>query len=485
MTPVGRRTAPSSSSSRTTRGQPGRPVRRGCGITSPTADHVRVWPGVPEAGAATASRPRRRRILFTATGAWSMARAVDGPDRRWQAGAVRSRTPRTAPAHRMGHDRLSPDPPRESASSWWRRRRSGSPTPTGRGGGGWWPPAAGTTRRPSPGAHPLVWLPDVPDLACVCGGGVFHGYPNGSVRVFGAIPGDRGSPGRGSSPAALDKGTLIVSYFMAALPEPQALGLADVSFVDLGPGRRRACPRASARSPVSPTSMSPDGANLAFDDGEAIFVANVDGSHIHSFAPQGWCVCPRLVARWDDDRVQRESLGLPPRHRHRDITRVIQERRETLVAQLQRRRQTILTRRSETPTHPAHRAVDRGPSTFLSTGAFEHIPRTQTTIAYRRTDFDGSDLTEMTSNNLAVDADGTHAHPVGPSVCSISRWTRKLCGRCRRRTARRSRCRRSTCAPSSSSTSVSVEQRSVGEGADCGWLDDHHVDHRRVQYPAA
>ena len=155
----------------------------------------------------------------------------------------------------------------------------------------------------------------------MCGSGVFHGYPNGSVRVYDAITGDRSIVGTGQEPSWLNDGTLIVSDFKAASPETGALGLADVSFVDLRTGKATALPK-SIRSiaGVGHFRVSPDGAKLAFDDGAAIFVGERrrDAHPAFRTARRG-CVGARLVTRWQDDRVQRGPLGFPPRHRQRRL----------------------------------------------------------------------------------------------------------------------------------------------------------------------
>ena len=433
-----------------------------------------------EAGAATASfSPDGRRILFTATGGhgrwlglWTVPTAGGRPELLIENAAYGAFSPdgTTIAYHRTR--------PRESASSWWgwtpairladadgsRRRRLVA------AGGGYYSSALTWEHTR------LVWSPDGSHLACVCGGGVFHGYPNGSVRVYDAVSGDRWVAGTGQEPSWLDEGTLIVSYFMAALPEPQALGLADVSFVDLRTGKATGLPK-SIRSiaGVAHFRVSPDGAKLAFDDGEAIFVANVDGSHIRWFAPQGGVSAPD----WSPDGTTIVFSEGPSAFlldtATGDITRVIQERREIWAPNFSADGQTILYTAIR-----EHRLTLRtvpstgGPSSFLLTGAFGTYSPDGTTIAYRRTDFDGSDLTEMTSGTIwLVDADGTHARPVGHSCCSMSQIDTEALWPMWSPDGTKVAFQTLYMHPIKFVDVGLGRQRMVGEGADPSWLDDH------------
>ena len=98
---------------------------------------------------------------------------------------------------------------------------------------------------------------------------------------------DRGvAVGEGGDPSWLNDRTLIVADFMAPPPDLSALGLADVSFVDLRTGTARSLPKGIRKIlGVSHSRVSPDGTEIAFDDGESSFVANIDWSHVRRFTP--------------------------------------------------------------------------------------------------------------------------------------------------------------------------------------------------------
>ena len=70
-------------------------------------------------------------------------------------------------------------------------------------------------------------------------------------------------------------------------PEPRHVFLADIAAVDLRTGKSSALPRSIRRVlNARHFRVSPTGAEIAFDDGASIFVANIDGSHVRRFTPE-------------------------------------------------------------------------------------------------------------------------------------------------------------------------------------------------------
>ena len=163
--------------------------------------------------------------------------------------------------------------------------------------------------------------------------------------------------------------------------------------------------------------MSPTGAEIAFDDGASIFVANIDGSHVRRFTPEegGGVSAPA----WSPDGSkivfsEANSAFILDIDTGR-ITRLVSERRPVWYPNFSGDGRTVLY---TTVRHGALTlrtvSADGGPSTDVIRGAFGAYSPDGTTIAYRRTSFGGSDPTEMTSGSLwLADADGSHAHEIG------------------------------------------------------------------------
>jgi Tol biopolymer transport system component len=115
-----------------------------------------------------------------------------------------------------------------------------------------------------------------------------------------------------------------------------------------------------------------------------------------------------------------------------------------------------------------------GRSSFLMAGAFGTYSPDGTTIAYRKTGYDGVDVTQMTSGRVwLADADGTHPREIGHSCCWMSQIDPEALW--------------PTWSPDGSRIAyqplyggpvkvVDVDRdrgRPVGEGEDPSWLDGH------------
>ena len=168
--------------------------------------------------------------------------------------------------------------------------------------------------------------------------------------------------------------------------------------------------------------MSPDGSTVAFDDGNTLYVATIDGSHIRQFTPDGGVSAPS----WSPDGARivfSEGGGiflvdiatgeLTPVLRDGDeiwFPNFSADGRTILYTTVRRRRMTLRTV-----------ATTGGRSSFLMHGAFGAYSPDGTTIAYRSSGYDGLDVTQMTSGALwLADADGTDPRRIGHMTGGMS-----------------------------------------------------------------
>ena len=234
-----------------------------------------------------------------------------------------------------------------------------------------------------------------------------------SVLSLGTDGADQSGPER----IADDIEPTLVPDTAASSPEAPHVPLADITAVDLRTGKASALPRSFRKIlEAGHFRMSPDGSEIAFDDGESIFVATIDGSNVQRFTPkEGGVSAPA----WSPDGsriVFSEAnfaliLDIGTGH----ITELVRERGPIWYPNFSRDGRTVLyTTRRRWALMLRTVSADGGPSSGLIRGAFGAYSPDGTTIAYRRTSYDGSDLTKMTSGSLwLADADGRHAHEIG------------------------------------------------------------------------
>ena len=263
----------------------------------------------------------------------------------------------------------------------------------------------------------------------------------------------------------------------ASSPEAPHVPLEDIATVDLRTGIASDLPRSIRKIlGASHFRVSPDGTAIAFDDGGSIFVANIDWSHVRRFTPDEGGVSAPSWSPEGSRLVFSEGsfafiLDIDTGH----ITRLVRERwtiwypnfspdGETVLYTTVRRRAMILK------TIPA----TGGPSSRLTRGAFGAYSPDGKTVAFRKTQFDGIDVTEMTAGTLwLADANGSHVRGLAHCGCWMSHidldalwpnWS--------------SDGSMIAYQPLYESPIRVVDVRSghlwkVGEGVDPSWLDDH------------
>lgn len=203
---------------------------------------------------------------------------------------------------------------------------------------------------------------------------------------------------------------------VATGPEPPAVELTAVSLVDVETGRASPLPSRIRSVPgAGPFRVSPDGSRIAFDDGGTIFVARVDGSHLRRFEPEtgttapNWSPDGRTLVFGAGDSIFTLDLA------SRAFTRVLDERGAIWNPNFSADGRTILytaigRRRLVMRTVPA----GGGPRSFVRRGAFGVYSPDGRSIAFRRTIYNGTDVTRMTSGSMWIaGADGSHARALG------------------------------------------------------------------------
>ncbi len=212
----------------------------------------------------------------------------------------------------------------------------------------------------------------------------------------------------------VDRGeTSLPTSFSSSAP---TVAPADVYFLDLRTGKTTDLPAGlRAIRNGNHFRVSPDGSMVAFDDGSTIYAATIDGAHIRRFTPDGGVSAPS----WSPDGTtivfsEGSSIFLVDLIAG-TISPVLSggdeiwfpnfsvDGRTILYTTVRRGRMTLRT----VPT-------TGGPGTFLMHGAFGAYSPDGTTIAYRRSGYDGLDVTQMTSGALwLADADGTDSRRIG------------------------------------------------------------------------
>ena len=239
------------------------------------------------------------------------------------------------------------------------------------------------------------------------------------VLSLGAKGTGTGAPG----PVASAVDPTVVPDAAGSPSEAPHVPLVDIVAVDLRTGNASALPWSIRKIlDAGHFRVSPDGTEIAFDDGESIFVAAVDGSHIRRFtAGQGskadegavsapaWSPDGSKIVFGEANSAFLLDIGTG------SITRLIRERGPVWYPNFSPDGRTILyttLRRWALTLRTV--GVAGGPSSDLIRGAFGAYSPDGTTIAYRRTSYHGSDTTEMTSGSLwLAQADGSHAHEIG------------------------------------------------------------------------
>jgi dipeptidyl aminopeptidase/acylaminoacyl peptidase len=254
-----------------------------------------------------------------------------------------------------------------------------------------------------------------------------------AIGLAGVLSASDRAPRRAAAPAVASSSPIAAAAASTPL-EPPVMEPADVSFVDLRTGKATPLPRSIRSIPyVGHFRASPDGSKLAFDDGGSIhfddgvsiFVSRIDGTHIRRFTSEGgtseasapsWSPDGRTIVFSDGASIS--LLDVATGH----VTRLIHGRGWILDPNFSADGRTILytSLRDDRATLRTIRSGG-GVSSFLMRGAFGAYSPDGTTIAYRRTAFDGGAATEGTSGTIwLADADGSNARALGSSCCWMS-----------------------------------------------------------------
>lgn len=207
--------------------------------------------------------------------------------------------------------------------------------------------------------------------------------------------------------------------------QPGAASLATVSFVDVWTGRTGPLPRAiTAIGPwVGGFRVSPDGRRLAFTDGTRIYVSTVGGQHVRpvtdgpSASAPGWAPNGRrlVFASGGKGWIVHLSTGV--------VRRVIGGQPEIYRPEFTGDGRGVLFSRSRGTSLALWEVPSSGgkPQLFLERAAFGSYSPDGSMIAFRRTSYDGSDVTEMTQEQVWIAAtDGGEVHGTGPNRASMS-----------------------------------------------------------------
>ena len=209
------------------------------------------------------------------------------------------------------------------------------------------------------------------------------------------------------------------------------ISLLDISFVDIATGGSTLLPRSIRSIPEARHfQVSPDGDRLAFDDGDEVYVANVDGTNLHriadglsapSWSPDGTTlVCVGPGALVIVEVASGQTMRILPFNRdlyHPNFSADGQQILFTAFGFGEVKPATMWTiPATGGSAHPV--PLPLGRHIYPAFGTYSPDG---TTIAYRKTMYDGLDFTEMTDGKVwLADADGSDPRALGrrASWCS-------------------------------------------------------------------
>ena len=241
------------------------------------------------------------------------------------------------------------------------------------------------------------------------------GQAPGDLSVINVESGRETRIGVGAWPSWLDNRTLIVADMVPRVP-------VDAFLVDVRTGRARPLPR-RIRAPAVPTqfAVSPDGGRLAFAAGDDIYVSLIDGERLHVVARKGdlsapsWSPDGRDLVFSDGARIF--VLHLPSGK----VSRITGALGQIWRPNFSPDGRTILfTRAANDALKPGPIDLWTVPATGGDSSLLLRLPGKRQnaafgtygpdgTIAYRRTNYDGVDRTEMTEDRVwLADADGSN-----------------------------------------------------------------------------
>jgi Tol biopolymer transport system component len=202
--------------------------------------------------------------------------------------------------------------------------------------------------------------------------------------------------------------------------------LADVSLVDVRTGRETPIPRSIRKiGNATQFQVSPDGRMLTFVGGSEIYVARVDGSHIRDLTPRtgSFPSSPSWSPDGSEIVVDAGSRILVVHVSTGDIREILDWRKVTIRPVFSADGRDILftsDRGGRLHTWSVPAAGGR-PTVTLPYAAFAAMSPDGTSIAYRRTSFDGITVTKMTNSHIFVaNPDGRNEREIGAGGFSMS-----------------------------------------------------------------
>ena len=239
-----------------------------------------------------------------------------------------------------------------------------------------------------------------------------------------------GEPSAGEAGSA-PRADVPATQTAVASPSRDPVQLANVWSVDVRTGRVTDLPR-SIRSVASAEHFqaSPDGSRLAFNGDGGIYVATIDGDHLRLIPGTAGAVAPS----WSPDGKELVysdgwRRGFVVNVRSGAIHQVIRAAGLMWHPNFSPDGRTILfTRQRRGALELRTIPTSGGASTTLlrlsspHTGVAFGTYGPDGTIAYRKTQFDGVDVTEMTGGTALwlVDADGSHPRSLKVGCCWMS-----------------------------------------------------------------
>jgi hypothetical protein len=192
-------------------------------------------------------------------------------------------------------------------------------------------------------------------------------------------------------------------------------------FVDVRTGRVTPLPD-SIRSleDVRHVQASPDGTQLAFETATGIFVAGADGTHIRRLALGS-------APSWSPDGTEvvfaTAFSGFVADVKTGSTSEVLHGKKPIYHLNFSGDGRTILFTRKQAGVLHLWSVPARGGSVHLvlEHAAFGSYSPDGTMIAFRRTSYDGRDITEMTEGSVwLANADGSRRHPLGKGFVWMS-----------------------------------------------------------------